>query len=113
MVVSTNQGQPIPWQLNVTARQRETYLIEYLKQQEWWLCNQGAEEVGKQFITSQLDEVYLKPFKTAPIGYKGVALLQFIDLLKDNYPATPKECIEVKNATAEKWDSTPKRWLTL
>ena len=60
VIASTNQGQPIPWQLYVTAQQREIYLVEYLKQQEWWLCKQEVEEVGIQFIQLRLDKVYLK-----------------------------------------------------
>jgi len=101
---STNQFEPDEWQLGFTHRQREIYLHGYFRDQNNFLDDQAAQEALKEFILSRLDEVYMRELYTARIGYKGVELREFIDLLIDNYEATPEDRADVKKLIEAPWD---------
>ena len=58
----------------------------------------------KEFILSRVDEVYMRELYTARIGYKGVTLREFVDLLVDNYEATPEDRADVKKLIEAPWD---------
>lgn len=42
--------------------------------------------------------MYLRRLKKLRLGYKNVILTQFMDLLRDDFPAEPEECDEIKQA---------------
>ena len=46
----------------------------------------------------------MRELHTARIRYKGVTLRQFVDLLIDNYKATPEERADVKKLIEAPWD---------
>ena len=51
----------------------------------------------KLLIISQVDKEYLDDLKEARFQYKNSSLLDFLDLLIDNYQATSEERAAVKN----------------
>ena len=71
IVWSTNQGQQLPYIAPTTLRERQNYLITYHQNQGYWLDDQAAKELLKEFIISRVDEVYLEALYQPRIRYKG------------------------------------------
>ena len=66
--------------------------------------DQNVEESLKLFILSRFDEVYFDDLKDTRFGYKGVTIRDFMDLLIDDFPATPEERAAVKKLIEADWD---------
>ena len=104
VVQSADQGEPLPYVHPTTVRERQNYLHEYRKDQEYWLNDQNTEEALKKFIISRFDEVYFDDLKDTRFGYKGVTTRDLIDLLIADFPATPEERSAVKKLIEADWD---------
>ena len=104
IVPSVDQGQPQPYVAPTTIRQRQNYLHEYRRDQEYYLNDQNVEEALKKLIISQFDEVYFDDLKDTRFGYKGVTTRDLLDLLIADYPATPEERAAVKKLIEADWD---------
>ena len=96
VVQSVDQGQPQPYVAPTTVRERQNYLHNYRRDQEYWLNDQNAEEAIKKFIISKFDEAYFDELKDTRFGYKGVTTRDLVNLLIADFPATPEERSAVK-----------------
>ena len=85
VMASTNQGVQDPYLHLTTARESEMYLIEYHREQSYFLNDGAAEDACKELILSRVDEVYLKELHQPRIRYKGITLQQFLNLLTNKY----------------------------
>ena len=104
IAASVDQGQPLPFVPLTTIRQRQNYLHEYRRDQEYYLNDQNVEEAMKKFIISNFDEVYFDDLKDTRFGYKGVTTRDLLDLLIADYPATPEERAAVRKLIEAAWD---------
>ena len=66
--------------------------------------DQNDEEAYKEFILTRVDEVYLKALYQPRIRYNGVTLQQFMDVLINDFQATPEEREEVRKLIDAPWD---------
>ena len=96
VVQSTNQGQLVPFLAPATNRERHNYVNIHNKAQTAWLEDNHANEACMNLIITILDKVYLEELWNKRFGFKGKTLRDFMDLLIDNYPATPEEREAVK-----------------
>ena len=104
VAASVNQGLPVPWLGIVTNIQQENYLLNYFRDQEDFLTDQASQKCMKKIILKVVPEVYFMQIKHNVVGYKKVTLLQFIQLMEDDFPATPEEQAKIKAALMKKWN---------
>ena len=65
------------------------------------MSDQEAQEALKDFIIKVFDEIYLRRLKHSRLGYKNVTLLQFMNLLRDDFQSQPEERDKIKKALQE------------
>ena len=104
VLASTDQGQPNAWGSRTSKQQCENYMIRYLRDQENYLSDQAAQEALKAFILELVPEYKLTRLKKKCLVYTNVTLKQFMDLLCDDFPASPEERTNIKLALQEKWN---------
>ena len=67
--------------------------------------DQAAEEASKKFILSTMDNNYLELLHEPRIHYKGKTLWHFLDVLIDDFQATPDKRAEVRKLIDAPWDT--------
>ena len=104
VVPSVDRGQPAPYVHPTTIRQRQNYLHQFRRDQEYYLNDKNVEEAMKKFIIGNFDEVYFDELKDDRFGYKGITTRDLLDLLIADYPATPEERAAVRKLIEADWD---------
>ena len=80
-------------------------MINHHNAQKQWLEDYHAEEACKNLIISTVDKVYLEELWDKRLGYKGKSLRDFMDLLINNFPATPEKRATQKLLIDQPWDT--------
>ena len=88
VVLSTNQGRLPPYLAPTTTREQHNFVTKFYEDQQYWLDNVNVEKIGKKFIISIVNAVYLEPLWEPRFEYKGKSLRQFLDLLINEFQAT-------------------------
>ena len=101
---SVDQEQPIPYVAPTIVQERKKYLHDFHEDQENWLDDQNAEESLKNLVISRVNEVYLDELKELRFQYKGKILQDFLDLLINDFQATPEELAAVKKLIKADWN---------
>ena len=104
VVSCTNQGRSTLFVSTITVRERHNYVTRHYKDQQYWLDDVNTEEASKKFIVSIVDTVYLEPLWEPRFEYKGKTLRNFLNLLINDFQATPEEQAVVKALIEQAWD---------
>ena len=100
----TIQGRLTPYVAPTTTREQYNYITKHHKNQFVWLEDMNAEEACKKLIILVINAVYLEPLWEPRFEYKGKTLRNFLDLLIDEFQATPEEQAAVKALIKQAWD---------
>ena len=101
---SSNQGQLTPFVPPTTNRGQHNFVSTHHENKKTLLEDLYAEEECKTLIISIIEKVYLEALRNKRFGYKVKTLRDFVDLLINNYQATPEERVIVKVLIEQAWD---------
>ena len=104
VVLSTNQGQLVPFLATTTVWEQHNYLTCHNDAHTEWLKDNTTNEAYKNLIIQIVDKVYLSSFYNKRFGNKGKTIREFLDLLIEKNQTTPEESAAVKVQVDQPWD---------